>query len=117
VIGGKAVEKGLGHRGRAREHERRRGLPVHLRGGVLDRGEVSDLSGRGVGMDVVRTNIERIKGTIDVTSDAGKGTTLSITIPLTVAILPAMMVKVSGEIYAIPLSHILEIVRPAEARS
>jgi two-component system chemotaxis sensor kinase CheA len=76
--------------------------------------QVSDLSGRGVGMDVVRTNIERIKGTIEVTSVQGQGTTLSILIPLTVAILPAMMVKVSGEIYAIPLSHILEIVRPAD---
>ncbi len=76
---------------------------------------VSDLSGRGVGMDVVRTNIERLKGSVDVHSVRGQGTTLVITIPLTVAIMPAMMVKVVNEIYAIPLSNITEIVRPAPA--
>ncbi len=74
--------------------------------------KVTDLSGRGVGMDVVRTNIQKIKGTIDITSELGKGTTISITIPLTVAILPAMMVGVGEEIYAIPLGNILEIVKP-----
>ncbi|MCA9300119.1 MAG: chemotaxis protein CheA, partial [Phycisphaerales bacterium] len=74
--------------------------------------QVSDLSGRGVGMDVVRTNIEKLKGTIDVTSEEGVGTTFTITIPLTVAIMPAMMVGVADEIYAIPLGNILEIVRP-----
>lgn len=73
---------------------------------------VSDLSGRGVGMDVVRTNIERLKGAVDVSSTPGEGSTISITIPLTVAIMPAMMVKVVDEAYAIPLSNITEIVRP-----
>ncbi len=73
---------------------------------------VSDLSGRGVGMDVVRTNIESLDGSIDLSSKAGKGSTVAITIPLTVAILPAMMVAVAHEIYAIPLTNILEIVRP-----
>lgn len=73
---------------------------------------VSDLSGRGVGMDVVLTNIEAIKGTIDVDSVPGKGTTITIKIPLTVAIMPAMMVRVGDEQYAIPLSSILEIVMP-----
>lgn len=75
--------------------------------------QVSDLSGRGVGMDVVRTNIEKLKGTIDLWSEPGKGTTVSITLPLTVAIMPAMMVGVSEEIYAIPLTNIVEIVKPA----
>ncbi len=73
---------------------------------------VSDLSGRGVGMDVVKTNIERLKGTVDVSSVPGEGTTMTILIPLTVAILPAMMVKIIDEIYAVPLSNITEIVRP-----
>lgn len=75
--------------------------------------QVSDLSGRGVGMDVVRTNIEKIKGTIDLNSTTGQGTTITIIIPLTVAIMPAMMVEVANEIYAIPLNSILEIVKPA----
>jgi two-component system chemotaxis sensor kinase CheA len=74
--------------------------------------QVSDLSGRGVGMDVVRNNIEKLKGTIDLSSQPGKGTTVAITIPLTVAIMPAMMVGVGREIYAIPLNSIVEIVRP-----
>ncbi len=76
--------------------------------------QVSDLSGRGVGMDVVRTNIEKLKGTITVTTDEGKGTRFCITIPLTVAIMPAMMVAIEGEQYAIPLGSIVEIVRPTE---
>lgn len=75
--------------------------------------QVSDLSGRGVGMDVVRTNVQKIKGTIELSSVPGSGTTIDITIPLTVAIMPAMMVAVAEEVYAIPLSSILEIVRPA----
>lgn len=78
---------------------------------------VSDLSGRGVGMDVVRTNIQKLKGSISLTSVPGKGTTLNITIPLTVAILHAMMVAVGEEIYAVPLSGILEIVRPADTHT
>lgn len=76
--------------------------------------KVSDLSGRGVGMDVVRTNIQKIKGSIELSSRPGLGTTISIAIPLTVAILPAMMVAVAEEIYAIPLGNILEIVRCEE---
>jgi two-component system chemotaxis sensor kinase CheA len=79
--------------------------------------KVSDLSGRGVGMDVVRTNIQKLKGSIALSSVPGKGTTLNITIPLTVAILHAMMVAVGDEIYAVPLSGILEIVRPADTHT
>jgi len=78
--------------------------------------KVSDISGRGVGMDVVRTNIEALKGTIDVDSTPGKGTTITIKIPLTVAIMPAMMVGVGAEQYAVPLSSILEIVMPEPAQ-
>lgn len=78
--------------------------------------QVSDLSGRGVGMDVVRTNIEKLKGLISLSSQQGKGTTVSITIPLTVAILPAMMVGVGEEVYAVPLNNILEIVKPDPAQ-
>lgn len=78
--------------------------------------QVSDLSGRGVGMDVVRTNIEKLKGTIDLSSTPGRGTTVAIKIPLTVAIMPAMMVGVGKEIYAVPLESIVEIVRPESAQ-
>lgn len=77
--------------------------------------QVTDLSGRGVGMDVVRTNIERVKGTITLRSKQGEGTTVSIAIPLTVAILDAMVVGLGEEEYAIPLGNILEIVKPEPA--
>ena len=64
--------------------------------------KVTNVSGRGVGMDVVRTNIERIGGTVDVSSEAGVGTTLNIKIPLTLAIIPALTVECAGERYAVP---------------
>ncbi len=114
VIGGKALEKGLVSESALATMSDTDVFGFIFAAGFSTAAQVSDLSGRGVGMDVVRTNIERLQGTIDVTSVPGEGTTLSILIPLTVAILPAMMVSVSGEIYAIPLSHILEIVRPAD---
>ena len=74
--------------------------------------QASDVSGRGVGMDVVRTNITKLNGMIDVESAAGQGTTISVRIPLTVAIMPAMVVKIYGEAYAIPLNNMVEILRP-----
>lgn len=76
--------------------------------------KVSDLSGRGVGMDVVKTNIAKINGVINIASTKGQGTTIEILIPLTVAIMPAMMVGVGRHLYAIPLTTIIEIVRPEE---
>ncbi len=73
--------------------------------------KVSNISGRGVGMDVVRTNIEKIGGTVDVQSVAGQGTTLKIKIPLTLAIIPALTVAAEGDRYAIPQVNLLELVR------
>jgi two-component system, chemotaxis family, sensor kinase CheA len=72
---------------------------------------VTSVSGRGVGMDVVKTNVERIGGTIDVESRLGAGTTMKICIPLTLAIIPALLVAVGGERYAIPQVNLLELVR------
>lgn len=70
--------------------------------------KVTDISGRGVGMDVVKTNIGRINGIIDVNSEYGNGTQVALKIPLTLAIIQVLMVKVNGEMYALPLSSILE---------
>lgn len=72
---------------------------------------VTSVSGRGVGMDVVRTNIELIGGSIDLKSVEGKGTTLTIKIPLTLAIVPALIVEVAGERFAIPQLAVTELVR------
>lgn len=78
--------------------------------------KVSDVSGRGVGLDVVKRNIESLGGQIDVSSEQGKGCRFSIRIPLTMAILQALLVKVHDEIYSIPVSAIIQIVKvtPAE---
>lgn len=73
--------------------------------------EVSNVSGRGVGMDVVRTNIEKIGGTIDLTSQEGFGTTLRLRIPLTLAIIPALLVRSGTEKFAIPQVKLVELVR------
>jgi len=73
--------------------------------------KVSNVSGRGVGMDVVKTNIEKIGGTVDLQSMRGQGTTLKIKIPLTLAIIPALIVCSGGERFAIPQVSLLELVR------
>jgi two-component system chemotaxis sensor kinase CheA len=73
--------------------------------------QVSNVSGRGVGMDVVRTNITRIGGTVDMTSERGQGSILKIKIPLTLAIIPALVVKIDDERFAVPQVNLLELVR------
>src|SRR5271165_2983521 len=73
--------------------------------------KVTNVSGRGVGMDVVKTNIEKIGGTVDLQSTFGRGTTVRVKIPLTLAIIPALIVTCSGDRYAIPQVSLLELVR------
>jgi two-component system, chemotaxis family, sensor kinase CheA len=73
--------------------------------------EVTSISGRGVGMDVVRNNIKQIGGTVDVTSTPGRGTSFVIKIPLTLAIVPALIVEIAGERFALPQLAVLELVR------
>jgi|FLOH01.1.fsa_nt_gi two-component system, chemotaxis family, sensor kinase CheA len=72
--------------------------------------KVTNVSGRGVGMDVVRTSIEKIGGSVDIQSIPGKGTTLRVKIPLTLAIIPALIITTAGERYAIPQVNLLELV-------
>ncbi len=82
-----------------------------FRAGLSTAQAVTAVSGRGVGMDVVKTNVERIGGTIDVASVPGRGTTFTIKIPLTLAIVSALVVEVAGERFAIPQIGVLELVR------
>jgi two-component system chemotaxis sensor kinase CheA len=72
---------------------------------------ITNVSGRGVGMDVVKTNIEKIGGTVDIHAQAGRGTTIRIKIPLTLAIIPALMIAAGSERFAIPQVSLLELVR------
>jgi len=82
-----------------------------FRAGFSTAAAVTAVSGRGVGMDVVKTNVERIGGTIDVASQAGRGTRFTIKIPLTLAIVSALIVEVAGERFAVPQIGVLELVR------
>jgi two-component system chemotaxis sensor kinase CheA len=69
---------------------------------------ITDISGRGVGMDVVKTNIKNLKGSINVQTDVGKGTRFTLSLPLTLAIIDALMITVGGQVYAIPLEAVSE---------
>ena len=71
---------------------------------------ISDVSGRGVGMDVVRTNIQKLNGRIDIASTVGHGTTITISLPLTLAILPVLVVRLGDQPFAVPLSMVREII-------
>lgn len=77
--------------------------------GFSTKTEISDISGRGVGMDVVKTRITQLNGTVNIDSAKGKGTTLEIKVPLTLAIMPTLMVEVSDQVFALPLSNVNEI--------
>ena len=79
--------------------------------GFSTKTEISDISGRGVGMDVVKTAITRLNGTISIESELGSGTTILIKVPLTLAILPTLMVGVGDSPFALPLSNVNEIIR------
>ena len=74
--------------------------------------QITDISGRGVGMDVVKSNIQEMGGRVEITSRAGHGTTTRIVLPLTLAILNGMSVKVGKEVYILPLSYVIESLRP-----
>jgi two-component system chemotaxis sensor kinase CheA len=77
--------------------------------------KVSDLSGRGVGMDVVRSNLRKMNGTVDIESRVGSGTTIRLRLPLTLAILPVLLVEVAHEVYGLPLRSVVETAK-IEAR-
>ncbi len=78
--------------------------------GLSTREEVTELSGRGVGMDVVKTDVERVGGRVEVHSTAGMGTRITLTLPLTLAILPSVLVECAGDTYSVPQSNLLELV-------
>lgn len=105
----KAIEKGVMS---ASEIEAKYGkdfLSMIFLPGLSTAGQVSDLSGRGVGMDVVKTNIEKLGGTINVESEPDKGTTFLLKLPLTLAIIPSLIVKTQGHRFAISQVNIVEL--------
>jgi len=107
----KALEKGLITGEAAAHMPERELLNLIFLPGFSTAQNVTNISGRGVGMDVVKTNIEKIGGVVDLHSDAGQGTTIKIKIPLTLAIIPALIASNGGERFAIPQVSLLELVR------
>ncbi|MBF0097304.1 MAG: response regulator [Magnetococcales bacterium] len=110
----KAIEKGLITESRAAEMSEEELLDLIFAPGFSMAKKVSDVSGRGVGMDVVRTNIEKLRGTVHIASKVGKGTRIILKLPLTLAIIPAMIVSAGKLRFAIPEIGLIEIVRVAE---
>jgi two-component system chemotaxis sensor kinase CheA len=107
----KAISLNLISAERAANLSERESLNLIFLPGLSTAEKITNVSGRGVGMDVVKTNIEKIGGSIDLQTQPGQGTTLKIKIPLTLAIIPALIVTSGGDRYAIPQVSLLELVR------
>ncbi len=111
VLKSKSLEKGVIYEKEADSMSDKEAFALIFRPGLSTAATVTNVSGRGVGMDVVKTNIEKLNGIIDIESEVGVGTTINLKIPLTLAIIQALLVGVQEEYYAIPLASVLETVR------
>ena len=107
----KSLEKGLITEREADNMSDKEAFALIFKPGFSTAAQVTNVSGRGVGMDVVKTNIEKLNGIIDIDSEIDKGTVIKLKIPLTLAIIQALLVGVQEEFYAIPLASVLETVR------
>lgn len=110
-----AIRKGIITPEEARALDDREAMELIFAPGFSSASVITDISGRGVGMDVVRTNIKSLKGSISISSEIGKGTRFTLSLPLTLAIIDALMVNVAGDMYAIPLDAVSETTK-IEAR-
>ncbi len=111
MLKSKSLEKGIITEKEADMMSDKEAYGLIFRPGFSTAAQVTNVSGRGVGMDVVKTNIEKLNGIIDIDSEIGKGTSMKLKIPLTLAIIQALLVGVQEEHYAIPLASVLETVR------
>jgi two-component system chemotaxis sensor kinase CheA len=107
----KAVEKDIMTQEEADELSKRDAVYLIFHPGFSMAEKISDVSGRGVGMDVVKTNIDNLGGTVEIETEIGKGTTINIKLPLTLAIIPSLVVRSGKERYALPQVNINELVR------
>ncbi len=114
VLRNKAIEKGLITPEAASALSEEDSLNLVFMPGFSTKDEVSSVSGRGVGMDVVRTNIMKLNGTISIESEPGRGSVFTITLPLTLAILPVLLLRLSDQPFAVPLSMVREIMSVTE---
>jgi len=111
MLKSKSIEKGIITEKEADIMSEKEAFGLIFRPGFSTAAQVTSVSGRGVGMDVVKTNIEKLNGMIDIDSEVGQGTSMKLKIPLTLAIIQALLVGVQEEYYAIPLASVLETVR------
>lgn len=110
-IAKKAVDKGLVKSEDLEKMSKKQIQSLVLKPGFSTADKVTNISGRGVGMDVVKSNIEKIGGSVDITSEPGEGSTFKLKIPLTLAIVPALVVEANKETFAIPQGNLVELVR------
>jgi len=117
VLRRKAVEKGLLDEDSAARLDEQECYNLIFMPGFSTKSEISDVSGRGVGMDVVKTRIAQLNGSITISSRKGEGTELRIKLPLTLAIVPTLMVLLERQIFALPLANVQEIIRLESVRT
>ncbi|MEW6562998.1 MAG: chemotaxis protein CheA [Pseudomonadota bacterium] len=109
IIRNKAVEKGLISADSASSLDDAQSLDLIFLPGFSTKDQISSVSGRGVGMDVVKTNIQKLNGSITIQSEPGRGTVFTIALPLTLAILPVLLLRLNKQQFAVPLSMVREI--------
>ena len=105
----KAIQRGLVTPEQAQQMTEREALQLIFVAGFSTSSEITNISGRGVGMDVVRANVERVGGSVELESRAGQGTTVRLRLPLTLAIVPALVVRSGGQSFALPQSALVEL--------
>jgi two-component system chemotaxis sensor kinase CheA len=111
LIRARAVEKGIIKAEEAQRLSEQDALNLIFESGFSTAAEVTEVSGRGIGMDIVRTVMDRLKGTIHVSSQKGRGTTFQLRVPLTLASIQTLLFRVGGRLFAVPLSSVVEITR------
>jgi two-component system, chemotaxis family, sensor kinase CheA len=114
LLRARAVEKGILKLEEAKRLSDQESLSLIFESGFSTAFEVTEVSGRGIGMDVVRTVLDRLKGTVHVSSQKGRGTTILLRVPLTLASIQTLLFRVGGRLFAVPLSSVVEITRITE---
>jgi two-component system, chemotaxis family, sensor kinase CheA len=110
----RAIERGILSRDEAARLNRSESLQLIFAPGLSTADEVTEISGRGVGLDVVKTAVEALKGSVEIDSQPGRGTTFRLFVPLTLASIQALLFRVHGRLYAVPLASVVEITRITE---
>jgi two-component system chemotaxis sensor kinase CheA len=112
----KAIENNIVSEKEAEKLTEPEALSLIFRAGLSTAGEVTEISGRGMGMDIVDSVLKRLKGSIGIQTERGRGTTFQLRVPLTLAIMQALLFRVGSRLYAVPLGSVVEIARTSQSR-